>query len=360
MAVKALEYYTKLSIDMMKSSLKYLFFASFILLMSACSTVRKVVPVNKKASKEAKALLNYLYKINGKKTLYGMHNIIGGMSKTTDSIYRTTGDYPAIWGGDFGFADENHDIDNIKYRPLLVPEIKKQYARGSIIVMSYHQANPFLGEPTPFKGGIISQLTDDQWKELTTPGTPLYKKWAVQMDLIAVYFKELQEANIPVIFRPYHEMNGNWFWWGHRKGDDGFKALWHQLYNYYTNHHQLNNILWAWTSDKPWDDVADYYPNDNTVDILGCDIYPMKDTAVVYRQEFYDRMLKLANGKPLALTENSVLLSKAELKNQPWAWMMSWGQMVFETNTKEEIKGFLNQKQMLMLEDLPHKNKKHK
>nr|WP_294894406.1 glycosyl hydrolase [uncultured Pedobacter sp.] len=331
-----------------------------LLICSYKTSAQQVLPVNKNASKETRDLLKYLYQINGKKTLYGMHNIIGGMSKAADSIYTVTGKYPAIWGGDFGFADENHDIDNIKYRPLLVPEIKKQYARGAIIVLSYHQANPALGEPTPFKGGIISQLTDEQWTELTTLGTPLYKKWTAQMDLIAVYFKELQEAKIPVIFRPYHEMNGNWFWWGHRKGEDGFKALWRQLYDYYTNHHHLNNILWAWTPDKPWDDVADYYPTGNTVDILGCDIYPMKDSTTVYPQAFYDRMLKLANGKPLALTENSVLPSKRLLKNQPWVWMMSWGKMVFNANTKQEIIEGLDSKQMLMLNELPRKIRKHK
>ncbi len=345
---------------MKKICLKHLLFASLFLLVSACSTVREAVPVNKNSSKEAQELLKYLYQIKGTKTLYGMHNIIGGMSKAIDSIYHITGHYPVIWGGDFGFADENHDIDNIKYRPLLVPEIKKQYARGSIIVMSYHQANPFLGEPTPFKGGIISQLTDEQWKELTTPGTPLYKKWTVQMDLIAVYFKELQDAKIPIIFRPYHEMNGDWFWWGHRKGEDGFKALWHQLYDYYTIHHKLNNILWAWTPDKPWDDVGDYYPNDSTVDVLGCDIYPMNDSTAVYPQVFYDRMLKLANGKPLALTENSVLPSPEVLKKQPWVWMMSWGKMVFNTNTPQEIKDFTDQKQVLMLKAIPQKVKQDK
>lgn len=330
-----------------------------LVLVSIQLNAQQVLPVNKNASKEAKELLNYLYQISGKKTLYGMHNIIGGMSKPTDSIYKITGKYPAIWGGDFGFADENHDIDNIKYRPLLVPEIKKQYQRGSIIVMSYHQANPFLGEPTPFEGGIISKLTDAQWKELTTPGTPLYKKWTIQMDLIAVYFKQLQDAHIPIIFRPYHEMNGNWFWWGHRKGDDGFKALWNQLYDYYTNHHQLNNILWAWTPDKPWEDVADYYPNSNTVDILGCDIYPQKNNPVVYPQEFYDRMLKLAKGKPLALTENSVLPTEEILKKQPWTWMMSWGKMVYEQSSTKEIQAFADSKQVIMLNELPKKIRTH-
>jgi mannan endo-1,4-beta-mannosidase len=343
----------------MRLVLKYIFCFGLLAFIASRGSAQQVFPVNKNASKEAKDLLNYLYQIKGKKTLYGMHNIIGGMSDMTDSIHTITAKYPAIWGGDFGFSDSTHDIDNIKYRPLLVPEIKKQYAKGAIIVMSYHQANPFLGEPTPFKGGVISKLTDEQWKELITPGTPLYQKWAAQMDLIAIYFKELQDAHIPVIFRPYHEMNGNWFWWGNRKGDDGFKALWHQLYDYYTNHHHLNNILWAWTPDKPTEDVGDYYPNDNTVDILGCDIYPNKMSAT-YPKKWYDKMLELADGKPIALTENSVLPTEKELKKQPWVWMMSWGKMVFNNNTSQEIDKILNSNQVLMLEDLPRKMKKHK
>lgn len=112
-------------------------------------------------------------------------------------------------------------------------------------MLSYHQANPAIGEPCDFKGGIISKLTDAQWQELLTPGTPLYQKWASQMDLLAGYLEQLQAAHIPVIFRPYHEMNGSWFWWGGRPGEAGYLALWQQIYAYYTEHHHLNNLLWA-------------------------------------------------------------------------------------------------------------------
>jgi mannan endo-1,4-beta-mannosidase len=311
------------------------------------------LPVNPDASQEAKDLLNYLYQISGKKTLSGMHNVIGAMSKKSDRIYNLTGKYPAVWGGDFGFADSTHDIDNINYRPLLVPEIKKQHHNGSIIVISYHQANPFLGEPTPFKGGIISKLTDEQWKELLTPGTPLYEKWRKQMDLLAFHLILLRDAKIPVIFRPYHEMNGDWFWWGGRKGKDGFIALWNQLYKYYTNHHQLNNLLWAWTPDKPKPGVEDFFPDSHTIDILGCDIYPQKDNPEVYPQEWYDRMHRLANGKPLALTENSVLVHPELLKKQPWVWFMSWGDMVFNTNSDSEIKKTYRSKKVITRDELP-------
>lgn len=322
-------------------------------IITAMAQNRDVIKMaNPDASPEARQLLTFLYSISGKKTLSGMHNVIGRMSVNTDKVYEITGQLPAIWGGDFGFADSTHDIDNIKYRPLLVPEIKKQYNRGAIIVLSYHQANPAIGEPSPFEGGIISKLTDDQWKELLTPGTPLYEKWRAQMDLLAGHLTQLKDAHIPIIFRPYHEMNGNWFWWGGRKGDDGYIALWKQLFNYYTQHHHLNNIIWAWTPDKPWAGVEAFYPGDEFVDVLGCDIYPMKDKQEVYPQEWYDRMKKLAGDKPLALTENSVLPDPKLLKKQPWVWFMSWGEMLFQNNTEAEIKRFYNARRVLNLKDV--------
>lgn len=296
-------------------------------------------PINRHATPEARRLLTYLYGLRGKHTLSGMHNVLGRMSENTDAVHHLTGEYPAIWGGDFGFADSTHDIDNIKYRPLLVAEIKKQHQRGAIIVLSYHQANPTLGEPTPFQGGIISKLTDAQWQELLTPGTPLYQKWAAQMDLLAGYLQQLQAAKIPIIFRPYHEMNGGWFWWGGRPGPHGAAALWNQLYTYYTEHHHLNNILWAWTPDKPTPGVETFFPGRDKVDLLGTDIYPRKDSAaVVYPQRWYAAMQRLAAGKPLGLSEHSVLPTPTQLVQQPYVWFMSWGEMLFKNNSEAEIK----------------------
>ena len=313
-------------------------------------------PINPSATPEARQLLKYLYKIQGKKTLSGMHNVLGKMSIPTDRVQQLTGKYPAIWGGDFGFADSTHDIDNIKYRPLLVPEIKRQHAHGAIIVLSYHQANPVIGEPCNFQGGIISKLTDAQWQELLTPGTPLYQKWAAQMDLLAGHLEQLQAAHIPVIFRPYHEMNGSWFWWGGRPGAQGYLALWQQLYTYYTEHHHLNNLLWAWTPDKPNPGVENYFPGRDKVDLLGTDIYPRKDSvAVTYPQRWYETMHRLAGGKPLGLSEHSQLVSPEQLQQQPYVWFMSWGEMLFNANKPEEIKQIYDSRRVLSVEDVPRR-----
>jgi len=315
--------------------------------------IEKIQPVNPRASREARKLLAFLYSIEGKYTLSGMHNVIGRMSLYYDSVYTVTGKHPAIWGGDFGFADSTHDIDNIKYRPLLVPEIEKQYRAGAIIVLTYHQANPAIGEPCNFIGGVISKLSDQQWKEVLTPGTTLYKAWSAQMDKLAKQLVRLRRAHVPIIFRPYHEMNGNWFWWGGRKGPSGSLALYRQLFNYFTKKWKLNNILWAWTPDKPWPGVDSFYPGNQYVDILGSDIYPMKDTNVIYRQQWFDHMKELAGGKPLALTENSAVIPDSVLTAQPWLWFMSWGDLLFQTNSIQAIRDLYNNPRVLSREELP-------
>jgi mannan endo-1,4-beta-mannosidase len=320
--------------------------------------VKIVNPVNPKTSPEAVKLLKYIYSISGKKTLTGQHEYMGRMSVVTDKIKEITGKYPAVWGSDFGFSDERHDIDNIKYRARLVDEIKKQHNSRAIITMTYHQANPVIGEPCLFENGVISKLTDQQWKDLTTPGTKIHEAWRKQMDIVAEILKKVQEAHIPVLFRPYHEMNGDWFWWGGRKGPEGYVALYRQLFHYFTVRHELNNLLWVWASDRPWPGVEEFYPGDEYVDVLGSDIYPVKDHPEIYRQEWYERMVGLAKNKPLALSEFSVLPSDETLKKQPrWVWMMAWVDLLLQTNTKEEILRIFSSPKTLTRENLPKRMK---
>lgn len=318
-----------------------IFFTLFLL--AGCKEFVK--PINPNASKEAVDLLNYFYEIKGKVLIAGQHNVLGKMSEVDERIHDLTGVYPAMWGGDFGFADSTHDIDNIAYRNILVSEINKKYQSGTIITMSYHQANPAIGEPCQFRGGIISELSDEQWKELTTIGTPLYEKWRKQMDKLALYLKKMEELNIPIIFRPYHEMNGSWFWWGGRQGEDGYIKLWKQLYNYYTKDHKLNNLIWVWSPDNPKHGLKEFYPGDEFVDMVSCDIYPKKDTNVVYGQHIYDQIVEIAGDKPIGIGECSILPSPETLERQPlWTWFLAWGGMIFRNENEEIMNIYTNQK----------------
>jgi len=82
-----------------------------------------------------------------------------------------------------------------------------------------------------------------------------------------VQLKRLQDAGVPILFRPLHEAEGAWFWWG-AKGPEATKELWLLLHDRLTNHHKLNNLIWVWNSLLPA-----WYVGDDTVDILSADVY---------------------------------------------------------------------------------------
>jgi mannan endo-1,4-beta-mannosidase len=296
----------------------------------------EVLPVTPGTSFEARQLLKFLYERNGGKTLTGQHNQLHVMSKPSEDVEKLTGKYPLVWGGEWGFSDERHDIDNIKYRPKLVEQIREQHKAGRIICLTYHQASPTVGEPCDFKGGVQVKISDAEWDAILTEGTLLNKVWAEHVDRLAEAFKTLEKEKIPIIFRPYHEMNGGWFWWGGQP--ERFQRLWAMIYDRYTKKHGLKNLLWAWNPDKPYPGVEKFFPGLDKVDLLGTDIYPTRDRKETYPQEWYDRMKGLAGDKPLALSEMSELPTEETLAAQPWAYFMSWGEMLFRANPPERIK----------------------
>ncbi len=172
------------------------------------------------------------------------------------------------------------------------------------------------------------RLTDAQWQDVTTPGTDLFQHWCAQVDVIAGFLKQLQDAHIPVLWRPYHEMNGQWFWRGGRRADPakgikGTKDLYIQIYDRLVNHHKLNNLIWIWSVDRanpPSLQFAECFPGSQYVDIAALDVYGSD-----FKQSFYEDLLKLANGKPITLAEVGPPPTLAVLAQQPkWCWWMTW------------------------------------
>lgn len=306
------------------------------MLASTMSEPAHPQPVNPKATKEARQLLDFLYAVKGKYTLSGQHNQLYHMGQISEKVEQISGKYPVIWGSDWGFSDERHDIDNIKYRPKLLNEIRAQHKAGRIVVITYHQASPTVDEPCDFRGGVQIKITESDWDAILTDGTPLHKVWQSNVDRLAEAFATMQKEHIPIIFRPYHEMNGSWFWWGGKP--ERFKPLWSMTYDRFVNKFKLNNLLWAWTPDKPYPGVEDYFPGLDHVDLLGTDIYPAADRKEAYPQEWYDRMKGLAGDKPLALSEMSLLPTAEELERQPWSYFMAWDDLVFRANKDDRIK----------------------
>jgi mannan endo-1,4-beta-mannosidase len=192
-----------------------------------------------------------------------------------------------------------------------------------------------------------------QWKELVSEGTELNRIWKSEADQIAAYLKILRDSDVPVLWRPYHEMNGIWFWWGNQRGEDGFNRLWIMMYEYFTRHHGLNNLIWVWNANAPRDipgDEAwpyeDFFPGIAYVDVLAADVYHND-----YRQSHHDQLLELGQGKPLALGEVDHIPTPEVLEKQNcWTWFMPWAWVLFLANDEDLIKRIYWSEQVLTME----------
>lgn len=284
------------------------------------------LPVTPNASEEAVQLLEYLYEISGKYTLAGQHcaPLVG--STRLSVAHRMTGHYPALFGQDFGFSYPGY-WDGINYRQRIVDEAILRHHEGFIITLMWHAVIPTEDEPVSFGESIQGELTDEEWTELITPGSHLNERWKSQVDVIAWFLKQLEYAGVPVLWRPYHEMNGAWFWWGQKKGDNGYKRLWRMMYDRLVNFHGLDNLLWVYNTNefKEGVDPHDtYYPGDDVVDIIATDVYTEG-----FNQVNYDQIVALAGDKPIALGEVGNPPSLEILDAQPrWTWFMRWGDPV--------------------------------
>jgi mannan endo-1,4-beta-mannosidase len=321
---------------------------TIIAFLSITSIFAQVKPVVPNTSPEAANLLNFLYSISGKQTLTGQHDqpIFG--DAYYQRTYELTGGHPAVFGQDFGFSEYN-TLDGINFRQRIVDQAIAKHKDGAIITIMWHAAPPMMEEPVTFHEGIQRKLTDKEWNDIVTPGTELNKRWQSQVDVIAFFLKQLRDAHVPVIWRPYHEMNGNWFWWGQKTGDNGYKKLYAMLFDRLVNYHKLNNLLWVFNanelggSNMPYED---FYPGDKYIDILATDVYHNN-----FNINDYEELQKLANGKPIALGEVGKMPTPEILLQQPkWVWFMTWASFVTENNPLENLRAIYNADQTLTRE----------
>lgn len=307
-------------------------------------------PVNQDATSAAKELLKKLDEISGHSTLTGQHNFPDELSRWSDRDYDLTGKFPAIFGQDFGFAG-GADKDSTEGRPSMIEEVERQYRNGAVIALTWHAVRPTDDEPVTFRGSVQGHLTDFEWRELLTPGTDMYNRWAEQVDVVAGYLRQLQAAGIPVLFRPYHEMNGNWFWWGGRPGENGSAALYRQLYDRFVHVHHLNNLIWVWNVNSPSENagaIGSYYPGPQYVDVVTMDIYGE------FKQSYYDDTVALAGDKPIALAEVGAMPTLEVLGRQPqWAYFMMWSGLAETANSVDQLQTMFHASNLLDRGDPP-------
>lgn len=255
-----------------------------VLLMASCkpfynSEYSKPNLVDTKPSKSLKKLHKELYIISKEGFVVGHQDAMAygiGWKKADypdvpkSDVFDVVGDYPAVFGFDISKIElgSPNNIDGIPFntmRDLIIDA----YSKGGIITISWHADNLKTGgdswDKTPT---VIDIIGEGQYVE----------KYDLWMERVAVFLQSLRYKGklIPIAFRPFHEMNGAWFWWGSPNTNAiEYVQLWRKTVEILRDEYDLHNLLYVYSPNKlnPEDDYLAFYPGDRYVDVLGIDIY---------------------------------------------------------------------------------------
>lgn len=297
----------------------YLLYFAMILAVS-CKTgkgLAQVLPANKSATAETVNLYNSLFRLAATGFMVGHQDDLAygvGWKATPgrSDVKAVTGDYPAVYGWELGGLERDNNNLNLDSVPFdkMVDYIKEGYARGGIITLSWHADSPIgaAGGAWDTTHGTVAAILPGGERHST------YTKW---LDRIAAFIHLLKGKNgegIPVLFRPFHEHTGTWFWWCRNASTAAeYKSLWTFTRRYLQDKKGLHNLLWVYNTSGDFSTKEEYlerYPGDDEVDLLSFDTYQHGDPATDRSFETNtNRKLTLigdlatARNKPFALAE---------------------------------------------------------
>ena len=292
------------------------------LAMVACSTTKQTEP----EKTGAQQLFERLDTLRQKGIMFGhqddpFYGLTWDDVKDSSDVKNTCGDWPAVMGFELG-GIEMGDAKNLDSVPFtrMTEEIINHYNRGGIITISWHPRNPATTAPDggrgaqKFPAGSAWDVTDTTVVNSILPGgrnAELFKVWMDRVSDFLATLKTEDGKKIPVIFRPWHENTGSWFWWGEKLCTaEDYKALWNMLQDK-LNADGFDNLLWAYSpgmaSNLTEEKYLERYPGNDRISLVGIDGYQWGT-----REEFMaqlgpnlDMLTKFAekNGKIAALTE---------------------------------------------------------
>ena len=217
-----------------------LIFSSILALSAACSSVKINQPADADATTETVNLYNNMEKVIQRGYMIGHQDDLAyGVNWKYESgrsdVKDVTGDYPAVYGWELGHLEigADHNLDSVPFDKMK-SFIGEGYRRGGIITISWHGTNPMTGESAwaPQPGTVTSIL----------PGGEKNALFNDQLDKIADFLLSLKGDKgelIPILFRPFHEHTGGWFWWGTMTPDEEYKALFRYTVDYLKDYQEM-------------------------------------------------------------------------------------------------------------------------
>ncbi|PSR54718.1 hypothetical protein AHMF7605_14990 [Adhaeribacter arboris] len=266
---------------------------------------------------QAKSLYDFLLDNYGDKIISGVMTL-NSLDEAT-WLKENTGKEPALLGIDFMHSGRGYSWYDSK---TPINDAKTWYNRNGIPALMWHWRDPSRKtEEFYTKSSSKPEGTDFDISKVSDVNSAEYKAMLADIDYIAGLLKELQDQNVPVIWRPLHEAAGGWFWWG-AKGGAPLKTLWRLMYDRMVNYHGLRNLIWVWTRE-PNDE--DWYPGEEYVDIVGRDIYKDGDHSS-QTLEFSDMNNRYGGKKMVTLSEVGSFPDVDNLVKDgaAWSWYMPW------------------------------------
>lgn len=259
---------------------------------------------------------------------YGKFMLSGQYAESLDApeilaVCEQTGKYPAVMGFDLLYHGHTARRNGKNANDAIQGAID-WWNQGGLVTLCWHWFAPkdnLLTREQPWYKSFYSEATNfDLEKAMSGQDDEGYRLLLSDIDTAAEQLKKLRSAGVPVLWRPLHEASGGWFWWG-RSGPDAYRALWNLMYDRMVNHHQLDHLIWVWNGQH-----ADWYPGDDTVDIIGEDIYAEPRDYSAQKERFDAASAYTDQKKPVALSETGVipdvdgLLANGFL----WSWFCAW------------------------------------
>ncbi|QEY17013.1 MULTISPECIES: glycosyl hydrolase [unclassified Cellvibrio] len=296
--------------------------------------------VNANATAATKDVMTFLVSSYGAKTLSGQteymdYNDLGnktGLRDFNKVTEMTGGQSPAIVA--FDLMDYSSSRINCGAEPGFLSEdmISEHNTKNVILSPLWHWNSPTQlkdsncsgSGSTAWYSGFYTTATNFNLKNaLADQNSADYQALISDMDDIAAELKKFADADIPLLWRPLHEAEGGWFWWG-ASDAASLKALWQLMYQRFTEVHQLNNLIWVYTAAGSLS--ADWYPGDAYVDIVGYDGYDGKNAGNPFKTQFTTLKDRFDGKKLIALTETGTVpdIALMQQQNAWWAYFVTW------------------------------------
>ena len=286
---------------------------------------------NPNANEKTKAIYTYLCDNFGTTMLSCQQEStwMGSPDYEMNYIMEQTGKLPAMRGLDF----MNQDFNGV------VSRAKSWSEQGGLVTICWHTGVAASGYQESLK-------ESPNFDKLLTEGTDEYNTLMESWDQAAKALKELEEADVTVLWRPFHEFDGKWFWWG-KGGGDNFVKLWQLMYDKFTYEYELNNLIWV--LGYSGEVVNGWYPGDMYCDIIGSDTYDGTTN-----KKAWNRLVQIAD-KPLAYHEcGNIPTTDAFLADGTvWSWFMIWHTDYITGFDPENLSEIYNSDLVITLDELP-------